>query len=143
MKNTYVSRLDQLLTFVDIEERYLKNKKYSSDRQHMANQDWIKYRICPKGTEINIILSKNAKCSRDVQFHAVSRLLELSKTMRMSHEAWAFFFFFFFFFSLFFFAPCMFEGSAQFFHVQLVPCGVPRSRPRHAQRQRMPAQQLI
>jgi hypothetical protein len=69
MKNTYVSRLDQLLTFVDIEERYLKIKKYSSDWQHMANQDWIKYRICPKGTEINI-LSKNVKCSRDVQFHA-------------------------------------------------------------------------
>ena len=40
-----VSRLDQLLTmWIYIEERYLKIKKYSSDSQHMANQDWIKYR---------------------------------------------------------------------------------------------------
>jgi len=37
-------KIGSIVDNVDIEERYLKIKKYSSDSQHMANQDWIKYR---------------------------------------------------------------------------------------------------
>jgi hypothetical protein len=53
------------------------------------------------------------KCSGDVQLHAVSRLLEAKPcAWGTKHEPLVF-------------APCMIERSAQYFHVQLVPCGVP------------------
>jgi hypothetical protein len=38
-------KIGSIVDYVDIKKKVLlKLKKYSSDSQHMANQDWIKYR---------------------------------------------------------------------------------------------------
>jgi hypothetical protein len=61
-------KIGSIVDFVDIEERYLKIKKYSTWKIKIGSN------ILPERYEDKH--SKNVKCSGDVQLHAVSRLLE-------------------------------------------------------------------